>query len=784
MIAIGKSVRRKEAPNKVTGRAKYTADLFVQGMMRAVLVTSPYAHARIKSMSISRAMGVLGVEAVITGEATAVLCGEVLEDRPPLARGVVRYYGEPVAIVVAHSEEQAMQAAREVQVEYEPLPVVNTIAAALEPQAPLLHETLASYRIAQQPVSPVVGTNIADHAKVRKGDGEEGFRVAEVVVEAEFELPQVEHVAMETRAAQVEILHDGRVIVHSTTQAPFEIQKLLASYFNLDQGKVIVNAPLLGGAFGGKAAVQLEVLAYLASRAVGGRLVRLNNTREHDMAMSPVGMGLLGHVRLGATRTGLLTAAAFTYYLDTGAYTDSSPRVARAICSECTGPYKVDHVLCDVRTVYTNHTYTTAFRGFGHMPLTFCIERAMDKLARKLGMDPVDLRRKNLLIPGDTTPTQVRLTESSLGNLPACMDRLAEVMDWDQGTRHVMPDGSIRAKGMACFWKTSSSPPDAVSGAILTFNQDGSVNLSTGTVEFGPGTKTTAAQILAEQLGLSIDQIHVHEHINTKVDPEHWKTVASLSTFMVGRAVMEAAQDAIAQLKGIAAIVLKCAPGDLDVGGGKIYIRDDPALAVTFKDVAHGFAYPEGDGIGAQIIARGSYIVRHITPLDPETGKGRPGPGFTVGAQGVEVEFDPVRYTYRLVSAVSVLDAGRVINPQGARGNVMGGMNMGLGYGSREGIQYDREGRMLNDQLRLYKVMRVGEQPEYAVHFVETPQLDAPYGARAVGEHGILGMPAALANALSEALGEELDRLPITPESLWRAKQGRHRQLGSGRSER
>lgn len=770
MITVGTSVRRKEAPNKVTGRAKYTTDLLVQGMMRAALVTSPHAHARIKSVSTAKAMGVLGVEAVVTGDATAVLCGEVLEDRPPLARGVVRYYGEPVAIVVAHSEEQALQAAAAVEVDYEPLPVVNTIAEALAPHAPLLHETLASYRIAQQPVSPLAGTNIADHAKVRKGDALAGFKAAEIEVEASFELPQVEHAAMETRAAQVEILHDGRVIVHSTTQAPFEIQKLLASYFNLDQGKVIVNAPLLGGAFGGKAAVQLEVLAYIASRAVGGRLVRLSNTREHDMTTSPVGMGLCGRVRLGATRTGLLTAAEFTYYLDTGAYTDSSPRVARAICSECTGPYKVDHVVCDVRTVYTNHTYTTAFRGFGHMPLTFCVERAMDKLAATLGMDPVVLRRQNLISPGHTTPTQVRLTESSLGNLPACLDRLAQVMDWSQGQRRVMPDGSIRAKGMACFWKTSSSPPDAVSGAILTFNQDGSVNLSTGTVEFGPGTKTTAAQILAEQLGISIEQVHVHEHINTKVDPEHWKTVASLSTFMVGRAVMEAAQDALAQLKGIAAIVLKCAPGDLDVGGGKVYIRDDPALFVTFKDVAHGFAYPEGDGIGAQIIARGSYIVRHITPLDPETGKGRPGPGFTVGAQGVEVEVDPLRFTYRLVSAVTVLDAGRVINPKGARGNVMGGMNMGLGYGSREGIQYDRQGRMLNNQLRLYKVMRVGEQPDYVVDFVETPQLDAPYGARAVGEHGILAMPAALANALSVAIGADIAHVPITPESLWRAK--------------
>ncbi len=768
MSTIGQSVRRKEAPNKVTGRAKYNIDHVVPGLLWAQLVTSPYAHARILQVHLDHARSMNGVKAILTGQDLSVLCGEVLEDRPPLAKDKVRYYGEPVAMVVATGEAEAMLAALAITVDYDPLPIVNSPRSGMEPNAPIIHPALGTYCQAHPPVSPQPGTNIADVARVRKGDMRTGWKAAACTIEAEFNLPAIDHAAMETRSARVEILHDGRVIVHATTQAPFEVQKLLSHYFGIKQGNVIVNAPLIGGAFGGKATVQLEILAYLASRAVGGRLVQLSNSREQDLKTSPVGTGLQAKVKLGATPEGKLTAAEFTFWMDIGAYADSSPRMARAIASECTGPYRVDHVYCDTYCVYTNHTYATAYRGFAHMPMTFCIERALDKLAAALAIDPLTLRRINAITPGQTTPTGVTLNLSRLGSLDACIERLDALVEWNGGEIQKLGPHRVRATGIGCFWKTSSSPPNAISGAILTFNQEGSINLSTGAVEFGAGTKTAAAQILAERMDMNIDDIYVHTHVNTKVDPEHWKTVASLSTFMVGRAVLSAADDAVNQLKSVAAVVLRCTPEDLAVGQGRVYIRDDPRMNVAFKDIVHGYKYPDGNSIGGQIIGRGQYIVRHLSPLQPDDGEGRPGPAWTVGCQAVEVELDTRDGTYQILRAATVVDIGRVINPQGALGMVMGGMCQGLGYGSREAVSYDQEGRLVGEQLRSYKLMRMGEQPEYLVAFIETPQIDAPYGARAVGEHGVLAIPAALANALSRAGGVAVDTLPATPESLWR----------------
>ena len=775
MLVVGSSTPRKEAHDKVTGRAKYNDDITLPGVSYAALKLAEIAHAQIEVIDTHEARNIPGVQAIITGGDTTLLCGEVLEDRPPLARDVVRYWGEPIALVVALSEHAARQAAAAIRVQYTPLPVVNSPQAALLPNAPLIHPHLSHYVIAQNPVYPEPGTNIADRARVRKGEMTHGWAQADEIAVVDCHLPQVDHAAMETRSTVLEILPDGRVLVHSSTQAPFEVQKTLAQYFHLSQGQVVVTAPLVGGAFGGKAAIQLEVLAYLASQAIGGRVVKLVNPREHDMAMSPVGMGLDAHIRLGATRDGDFVAADITYLMDIGAYTDSAPRVARAIAAQCTGPYHLPNVTCDVLAVYTNHTYTTAFRGFGHMPMTFAIERAVDKLAEQLDIDPLILRRKNALRPGGTSPTQARLTNSNLGNLPACIDRLQELLHWQGPCAIPVGPDTVRVQGAAAFWKTSSSPPNAVSGAIVTMNQDGTVNLSTGAVEFGPGTKTTAAQILAERLQMDVDRIYIHVDVNTQTDPEHWKTVASLSTYMVGRAVSEAAEDLIQQLKNLGAIALRCSPSDLVVAHETVFLRDDPSIQVKFSDIAHGFKFPEGDTIGGQRIGRGSFVIRHLNLLDEKSGQGRPGPGWTVGAQGVEIEFNLRTRHYHVIKAATVLDAGHVINPQGAKGVIMGGMSQGLSYGSRESVRYHDDGSFANPQFRSYKTIRLGEEPrEYLVDFIETPQIDAPYGARSVGEHAILAMPAALAQALSIAAGIALESPPFTPEAIWHAQGGQN----------
>ena len=771
-IAIGVSVPRKESLDKVTGIAKYNNDYIIPGVLYAKTLTSAYAHARIKSVDTKEALDATGVRAVITGKDNPVLCGVIIRDCPPIAIDKVRYYGEPVAVVVADSEREAMSAVKLIKVEYEPLPVINSVSEALANNSVLIHENLSQYKINEEGVFPEPNTNISHRVKIRKGDMEKGWSESEVIVEAGFFLPQTDHMAMETRNCRTQIVPEGQIIISSATQAPFSIKEEISQDFSIEEGIIDVKTPLVGGGFGGKAAVNLEKIAYLASKAVGGRMVKLVNTREEDFITSPCGIGFEAKLKLGATKEGIIKVAQLTYMLDSGAYSDICPRMAKAAAVDCTGPYNIENVSCDSLSVYTNHPFVTSLRGFAHTSYTFCIERMMDKLAFALGMDSLELRHKNAIRPENTSPTQVKITLSNTGDMPKCIEKLRELINWDEGPRIELGNNKVRAKGIGCFWKTSNSPTDAESGAIVTFNSDGSLNLNCGAVEFGPGMNTTLAQILAERLNMDIKRINVVMDVDTKSSPKHWKTVASMTTFMVGRAVLNAADDLIKQLRASASYILNCSPEELEIAGERIYLKDDPTNYVDFKDIVHGHKHPNGNAVGGQIIGRGSYVVRHLTKLDPETGKGRPGPAWSVGAQAVEVEFDTKEYTFRLVKAATVVDAGKVINPKSARGAVTGGMAMGLGKATREEFRYGVDAAVLNTTLRTYKVLHYGQQPKYLVEFIETPQIDGPYGARGFGEHGIIGIAGALVNALSCAAQVDINQLPVTPELIWKTKTG------------
>jgi len=769
---VGKVVNRLDVPDKAFGKTKYTNDISVPGILHAELHTSQHAHATIKSIDTSEALKVSGVRAILTGEDFPYLVGPMLADRPPLALGKVRYYGEPVAVVVADTEQQATLAANQISVDYDVLPVVNSPRAAMEANAPLVHKELGNYQIQVEGVHAIPHTNIANLTKIRKGDMNTGWKNSDCTVEAVLSFSPSDHMALEPRVSRVEILPDGRVMIYSSTQGPFYVKKLISQFFNIDTGKISVHTPMVGGAFGGKGTVQLEFIAYLASRAVGGSMVKLVNSREQDLITSPVHIGLEAIIKLGATASGKLQAAEYEFLFDSGAYSDMGAGMSKAGAVDCTGPYRIDNVICDSHCVYTNHPYATSFRGFGHNELTFVMERAMDMLAKKLDIDPLELRLMNAIKPGDTTPTQTQLNASNIGDPSACLRKIKKLINWDGEHRKVLKNGKIRTKGISCFWKTSSTPPNATAGVILTFNSDGSINLNCAAVELGQGTKTVLAQILAEKMQMNINKIHVTMEVNTQYDPHQWKTVASSTTYLAGRAVLAAAEDVIRQLHQIGSIALQCSPDDLAVANGRIFLKDSPDFFIEIKDVAIGFKYPSGHTVGGLIIGKGSHVVRHLTPLDPETGFGKPGPQWGVGAQAVEIEFDPKTYTYKIINAATVLDAGKVINPQAATAQMRGGMYMGLSWASRETFMFDQSGRVLNDQLRSYDTMRLSEAPEYLVEFVETPLIDGPYGARGIGEYGVIGMAGALANSLSTASHTELNQLPLTPELIWETTKG------------
>ncbi|MDP4157276.1 MAG: molybdopterin-dependent oxidoreductase, partial [Bacillota bacterium] len=382
MNVIGKSVIRKEAWDKVTGRAKYTHDYQSIGMLSVRKVISPYGHARITAIDTAEAYHVPGVRAIVTGE-NLPLIGEAIRDRPPIAVDKVRYHGEPVALVVADTADQAMKAAALVKVSYELLPVVNSPTQAFQKDAPLVHEKLGDYK-KEEDSSPVAGTNIASLIKIRKGSMEKGWADSEVTVEANYSFAPSDHAAMETRCATCEILPDGIINIMTSSQAPFMVKTLISEYFGEDIGKIVVKTPFVGGAYGGKAPVQLEIWAYLASKAVGGRPVKVWNTREEDIITSPSHIGLDATVKFGADRNGKIKVMEIRYLWDGGAYSDKAIDVTRSGAVDCTGPYDVENVWCDSYCMYTNHPYAAPFRGFSHSELTFVIERTMDLLAQKL----------------------------------------------------------------------------------------------------------------------------------------------------------------------------------------------------------------------------------------------------------------------------------------------------------------------------------------------------------------------------------------------------------------
>lgn len=769
-MSVGKPEQRIDALEKATGITKYTADFYAPGLAHAKLVTSTYAHATIKSMDLTEAWKVQGVRAIVTGKMFPFQIGPILADRPPLAYEKVRYYGEPVAIVVADHEYQAKKAVGLVKVEYEALPVINTVQEAFQNKTALVHENSGQYMKIISNVYPVQGTNIGSHIKIRKGNFLEAWENCEVKVKNTYSFNLSDHAAVETRCARVEINPAGQVIVHSTTQSPFTIKKVLNQFFNVDVGKIVVHAPMIGGAFGGKGTVQLEPLAYLASKAVGGKMVVLNYSREDDLMTAPGHIGLEATIALGATKEGKLIAGQYTYLIDSGAYTDQAAGITRAMALDCTGPYNVPNVWCDSYCMYTNHPYATSFRGYAHPELTFTVERTMEQLAQKLNIDPIVIRKINAIKPGASSPTQTNLNANNIGDVEKCIDRAKELIHWEEGQRLEITNGKVRAKGFSTFWKTSTTATNAQSGAFLKFEADGSVNLNCAAIELGQGTKTVLAQMVAERLKTDIQKVHVTMEVNTQYDPHQWRTVASSTTFLAGRAVLSACNDAISQLKKTAAIALQCTAEDLEVGGGRVYLKPSPEYGVKIQDVALGYKYPNGHAVEGQIVGHGKYIQRHLTPMDKDTGFGKPGPWWSVGAQAVEVELDTSDFTYKILKAVTVLDGGRIINPATATQQMRGGMYLGLSFASMEAFVFDEKGIVQNPQLRTYQIMRFGEQPlEYLVDFIETPSADGPYGARGIGEYGVIGMPGALANALSTAAKVELSHLPLIPEQIWKA---------------
>ncbi|MBN1519044.1 MAG: xanthine dehydrogenase family protein molybdopterin-binding subunit [Spirochaetales bacterium] len=774
---VGRSSDRPDTMEKLTGEATYVSDMRLPGMLHAQVKKSPHARARIVRIDTGKAAAMPGVRAIITGDEVDVHIGLYIVDKYVLAKGEVRHYGEAVAAVAADSLEEARAAADAIEVEYEVLPPVLHHMDALKPDAPLVHPDLGSYGYVAAAFTPMPGTNIANHTKLRKGDVDKGFAEAAYIVEREYDCPSVQHVPMETHVAIVQWGKGDRVSIWTSAQSPFTVRNLFCHAFGLAHAQVRVQIPYVGGGFGGKAGIGVEPLCAVLSRKAGGRPVKFQATREEEFSLLPCRSALTYRIKTGVSAEGKIVAQQMTMYWDSGAYADYAVNVTRASGYSASGPYEIPNAWVDAYTIYTNKPYGTAYRGFGHVEFHWAVERHMELVAQAIGMDPLLFRLKNALRPGSKTLTGETIQKNT-GNVVACIEDAARRIHYGDLTpeekERQKQTGWKIGKGVAALHKAPAMPPFTATAVILKMNEDGSVLVNLALTDYGQGTYTSIRQIVAERLGFPPKKIRVAFENDTDRDPYDWQTVASKGLVLSGNAAILAAEDLLKNAYDVAAQALHANPRDLAHDGERVFLRHHPDKGVSFSSMAVGLALPNGNGIGGPLIGVGRYIAQGLSNLNKETGEGTPALDWTFGAHGMIVEVNEESGEYRVLKVASVYDVGRAINPDMVRGQAIGGMMQGLGTATCEGYIYDKDGRLLNPSFTDNKIPTAKDLPlEVECAVVETPQIDGPYGARGVGEHSMISVAPALGNAIQKATGAELTHMPMRFEDVWRALENR-----------
>ncbi|MBU1105262.1 MAG: molybdopterin-dependent oxidoreductase, partial [Candidatus Riflebacteria bacterium] len=770
---VGKDVPRIDSVEKLTGQALYTADLEFAGMLHGKVLRSPHAKARIVMIDTSKASRLTGVHAVLTGKDLDYRVGLYLVDKYILARDTIRHFGEAIAAVAAETPAIAQQAIDLIEIEYEVMTPFLDPKQVFDKKSPLVHPDLGKYDYIEAVFTPVPGTNIANHTKLRKGDVKKGFKNADYIFEREYTNPNVQHVPMETHIAVGKWDVGDRITIHTSAQSPFTVRNLFAHSFKIPHCNIRVITPYLGGGFGGKAGIHLEPLCCCLSKVAGGRPVRIQATREEEFSLLPCRSGLVYNIKTGVKKNGKIVAQKMTMYWDAGAYADYAVNVTRASGFSASGPYEIENAWVDAYTVYTNKPFGTAYRGFGHVEFSWGVERHMNFVAEQIGIDPLTFRRLNALKPGSKTMTGEEVTKST-GNVTKCMDAVAKSINYGQLTDAEIArekrTGRKIGKSVVALHKAPAMPPFTGTVMILKLNEDASVTGSHSLTDYGMGTYTSLAQIIAEVLRFPMERIRLPIENDTDRDPYDWQTVASKGLLLSGNAAILAAQDLLDKCYDVAAQVLRAQKCDLDHDADRVFVKHHTKSFVTFKQMAVGYAYPDGNAICGPIVGIGRYIAQGLSNLNKETGQGSPALDWTYGAHGLIVEVDPKTGEYNLIKVASAYDVGCVINEASVRGQAIGGMLQGLGTAMCEGYIYNDKGQLLNPSFTDNKIPTSLDIPEEIDCIaIETPQIDGPFGARGVGEHSMIAVCGALGNAIEQAVGAVLTHMPIRQEDVWRA---------------
>ncbi|HBA84463.1 MAG TPA: dehydrogenase [Verrucomicrobia bacterium] len=765
---VGKPVSRIDGLDKVSGAAQYVDDLdFGPGLLHAAIVESPFAHALIKKIDISQALKVPGVVKVVTGEDFPYTFGLYMKDRFIFARDRVRFVGEQVAAVVARDARTAQKAARLVKVDYEELPPVLDLAEALKEKATLVHPDLKNYGRCPW-FFPRPDTNIAHWRKTRKGDIEAGFKDAEVILEDTYTVPRYAHCAIEPHV--IVGLYDmaGRLTLWSSSQSPYTQRHVFAEALaplGLTHKDIRVVTPYVGGGFGGKAGVSMEIIGAALAIAVRGRPVKVRCTRAQEFYNTYQRQGVIARIKLGVKKDGTITALEHTMHWDAGGYVEYGANVVNAAGLSATGPYRVPNLKIDSVCVYTNLPPGGPYRGFGYSEFHFGLESHITRIAKMIGMDPVEFRRKNAIREGDTLAYGAKMNPNGLHE---AIDRVAQEIEWGRKETSSDPEKAI-GKGFALFWKAPAMPPNASSAAFIKFNEDASLHLMVSGMEIGQGYLTVMAQIASEILTVPMEKIRV-ETPDTDRNAYEWQTVGSHITWSCGNAVKAAAMDVRDKLFEVVHRAHGVDKKMLYLEEETVKCRGRSDFAIPLKDfVINGIQTPHGNFLGGPILGSGMFMPEFTSALsDPETSQGgHPNVHYTVGAAAATVEIDRRTGKMKILKAVLAVDAGKAINPDLVKGQITGGLLQGIATVLYEDIRYDLKGRLLNPNFTDYKIPTAKDVPvEIVPIVVEVPQPDGPFGARGVGEHTMIPAAPIIANALEDALGLRLKTLPLTAEKI------------------
>ena len=762
---IGKTFRRLDYETKVTGTAQYLADMQVPGMCVGKILRSPLAHARIKKIDISRAGKVPGVVAMITrddivhDEGIEPYYGPVFHDQTIVAVEKVRHVGDPVAAVAALNQDAAEEALRLIEVEYEELSPVLDVHEALKPGSPLVHENV---RIPESgfadlaELKPVEGTNVCTHFRLLRGNIEKGFAESDHIFEDTFTLPATQHSFLETHACIASVDAGGRITVWATTQNPFVVRTQLSNIFKVPVSKVRIIVPYLGGGYGGKVYPKVEpITVALALKAK--RPVRVMLSRE-EVFYTITKHAAAIRMKTGVKKDGTLVARECEIYLDTGAYAEIGPRVAKKSGYTAAGPYRVPNLKIDSYSIYTNKPPAGAFRGFGVSQSAWAVESQMDIIAAALKIDPMEIRVKNGYDEGDKFVTEETLR--SVG-LKACIGAVAKSIGWKsgefKGSKVQAFEGETvkRGKGLACMIKATITP--SVSCAVVKLNEDASLSIYAGTVEMGQGSETVLAQIAGKELGIPLKKIQVLG-VDTDVVPYDLTTSSSRSTFHMGKAVQLAAQDIMRQLKQTVVKEYGIPEDQISFAGGKIRL---PETALDYAEVmAKRFGMP-----GGTLVADGQVK----TSTKDEFGEKSTSAFWFVAAGAAEVEVDAETGKIKLLNYATAVDVGKAINPLGCRQQLSGAAITGIGQAMFEEIAYDN-GQLINPNLVDYILPSLGDMPPAIDPIaIETPDRNGPFGAKGIGESALIPVAPAIANAVFDAVGVRIKDLPIKAEKIYLA---------------